>query len=152
MPSLSPGDPAPDFTAETDGGGSIQLSELRGRKVVLYFYPRDNTAGCTLEACEFRDTSQGFSAKNAVVLGVSADSMKSHDRFKAKYDLTFPLISDADRKIAEAYGTWREKSLYGRTYMGIVRSTFVIDEEGTVVAIYDKVKPRGHAQALLAAL
>ena len=149
---LSPGDPAPDFTAETDGGGAIQLSELRGRKVVLYFYPRDNTAGCTLEACEFRDTLQGFAAKNAVVLGVSADSVKSHDRFKAKHDLTFPLISDADHKIAEAYGTWREKSLYGRTYMGVVRSTFVIDEQGKVVAVYDKVKPRGHAQALLAKL
>ena len=149
---LSPGDPAPDFTAETDGGGSIQLSELRGRKVVLYFYPRDNTSGCTLEACEFRDTSQGFVAKNTVVLGVSADSVKSHDRFKAKYDLRFPLISDADHKIAEAYGTWREKSLYGRTYMGVVRSTFVIDEQGKVVAVYDKVKPRGHAQAILAKL
>ena len=149
---LSPGDPAPDFTAETDGGGSIRLSELRGRKVVLYFYPRDNTSGCTLEACEFRDTSHGFAAKNAVVLGVSADSVKSHDRFKAKHDLTFPLISDADHKIAEAYGTWREKSLYGRTYMGVVRSTFVIDEHGKVVVVYDKVKPRGHAQALLAKL
>ena len=149
---LSPGDPAPDFTAKTDSGGSIQLSELRGRKVVLYFYPRDNTAGCTLEACEFRDASQEFAAKNAVVLGVSIDSLKSHDRFKAKYDLTFPLISDTDHKIAEAYGTWREKSLYGRTYMGVVRSTFVIDEHGTIVAVYDKVKPRGHAQALLAKL
>lgn len=149
---LSPGDPAPDFTAKTDSGGSIQLSELRGRKVVLYFYPRDNTAGCTLEACEFRDASLGFAAKNAVVLGVSADSVKSHDRFKAKHGLTFPLISDTDHEIAEAYGTWREKNLYGRRYMGVVRSTFVIDEHGKVVAVYDKVKPRGHAEALLATL
>ena len=149
---LSPGDPAPDFTAETDGGGSIQLSDLRGRKIVLYFYPRDNTSGCTLEACEFRDASIGFAAKNAVVLGVSADSVKSHDRFKAKHNLTFPLISDAGHEIAKAYGTWREKTLYGRRYMGVVRSTFVIDEQGKIEAVYEKVKPRGHAEALLAKL
>ena len=149
---LSLGDSAPDFTAETDGGGTIRLSDLRGRKVILYFYPRDSTSGCTLEACEFRDASRGFAAKNTVVLGVSADSIKSHDRFKAKNDLTFPLISDADHKIAEAYGTWREKTLYGRTYMGVVRSTFVIDERGRIEAVYDRVKPRGHAQALLAKL
>ena len=149
---LSPGDPAPDFTAEIDGGGSIQLSDLRGRKIVLYFYPRDNTSGCTLEACEFRDASIGFAAKNAVVLGVSADSVKSHDRFKAKHNLTFPLISDAGHEIAKAYGTWCEKTLYGRRYMGVVRSTFVIDEQGKIEAVYEKVKPRGHAEALLAKL
>ena len=149
---LSPGDPAPAFTAETDGGGSIQLSDLRGRKVVLYFYPRDRTAGCTAEACEFRDASLGLAAKNAVVLGVSADSVKSHDRFKAKHNLTFPLISDTSHEIAEAYGTWREKTLYGRKYMGVARCTFVIDEHGKIEAVFDKVRPRGHADALLAKL
>lgn len=149
---LQPGDPAPDFHAETDGGGSVRLSDLRGKKVVLYFYPKDSTPGCTIEACGFRDAESDFAAKNAVILGVSADSVRSHDRFKAKHRLPFPLISDSDHAIAEAYGAWRQKSLFGKKYMGIVRSTFVIDEEGRIAAAHDKVKVPGHVQAVLAAL
>ncbi len=149
---LEVGDTAPDFTAETDGGGAVALRELRGKKVVLYFYPKDNTPGCTLEACNFRDAAPEFSAKDAVVLGVSPDSVKSHDKFKAKFRLPFRLISDPDHALAEAYGAWREKSLFGRKYMGIVRSTFVIDAEGNVAGIHDKVRVRGHADALLANL
>ncbi len=149
---LKVGDPAPDFTAETDGGGTIALKDLRGKNVVLYFYPKDNTPGCTLEACAFRDAEPEFSAKGAVVLGVSPDSVKSHDKFKARFTLPFRLISDPDHVLAEAYGAWREKSLFGRKYMGIVRSTFVIDAEGKVAEVYDKVKVKGHAAALLANL
>jgi peroxiredoxin Q/BCP len=136
---------APDFSAPTDGGGSIRLKDLRGKKVVLYFYPKDDTPGCTTESCEFRDAYDQFEAKDAVILGVSPDSVKSHDKFKQKFDLPFVLVSDEDHKIAEAYGVWQEKSMYGRKYMGIVRSTFVIDEKGKIAAIYDKVKVNGHA-------
>ena len=143
------GDAAPDFTAPTDGGGSVRLKNLRGKKVVLYFYPKDNTPGCTTESCDFRDAHAEFGAHDAVVLGVSPDSVKSHDNFKQKFDLPFTLISDEDHKIAEAYGVWQEKSMYGRKYMGIVRSTFVIDEKGKVAAIYDKVKVKGHAAEVL---
>lgn len=149
---LTVGDTAPDFTAETDGGDSIKLSNLRGRTVVLYFYPKDSTPGCTVEACSFRDADAEFAAKNAVILGVSADSVKSHDRFKAKHKLPFRLISDRDHSISEAYGARREKKMFGRTYMGIVRSTFVIDEEGRIKAAYDKVKVRGHTSRVLAGL
>lgn len=140
---------APDFSAPTDGGGSIRLKDLRGKKVVLYFYPKDDTPGCTTESCDFRDAHAQFEAKDAVILGVSPDSVKSHDKFKQKFDLPFALISDEDHKIAEAYGVWQEKSLYGRKYMGIVRSTFVIDEKGKIAAIYDKVKVAGHAADVL---
>lgn len=146
---LQVGDPAPDFTVATDGGGTLRLADLRGQRVVLYFYPRDNTPGCTTEACDFRDAMPRFAAKNAVVLGVSTDSAQSHDRFKAKHDLPFPLLSDSDRAIAEAYGTWREKSLYGKKFMGMVRSTFVIDEQGVIAAVYDKVRVKGHVADLL---
>ena len=135
---------APDFTAPTDGGGTVRLKDLRGKKVVLYFYPKDNTPGCTTESCDFRDAQAKFEAKDAVILGVSPDSVKSHDKFKEKFDLPFTLISDEDHKIAEAYGVWQEKSMYGRKYMGIQRSTFVIDEKGKIAAIYDKVKVTGH--------
>lgn len=140
---------APDFTAPADGGASIRLKDLRGKKVVLYFYPKDNTPGCTTESCDFRDAYAQFQAKDAVILGVSPDSVKSHDKFKQKFDLPFALISDEDHKIAEAYGVWQEKSMYGRKYMGIVRSTFVIDEKGKIAAIYDKVKVNGHALDVL---
>jgi peroxiredoxin Q/BCP len=140
---------APDFTAPADGGGTVRLKDLRGKKVVLYFYPKDNTPGCTTESCEFRDAHEQFLAKGAVILGVSPDSVKSHDKFKQKFDLPFALISDEDHKIAEAYGVWQEKSMYGRKYMGIVRSTFVIDEKGKIAAIYDKVKVDGHAADVL---
>lgn len=149
---LAIGDDAPDFDAAADGGGTVALKALRGKKVVLYFYPKDNTPGCTAEACGFRDAAAEFSAKDAVVLGVSPDSVRSHDRFKAKFDLPFRLLSDPDHSLAEAYGVWREKSLYGRKYMGIVRSTFVIDAQGKVAEIYDKVKVKGHAAALLSNL
>src|SRR5690606_28142232 len=137
---LEVGAVAPDFTAPTDGGGSVHLQELRGRKVVLYFYPKDNTPGCTTESCDFRDAYAAFEEKNAVVLGISPDGVKSHNNFKGKFHLPFTLISDEDHAIAEAYGVWQEKSMYGRKYMGIQRSTFVIDEEGKITAVYDKVK------------
>ncbi len=140
---------APDFIAATDGGGSVRLKDLRGKKVVLYFYPKDNTPGCTTESCDFRDAHAEFGTHDAVVLGVSPDSVKSHDNFKQKFDLPFTLISDEDHKIAEAYGVWQEKSMYGRKYMGIVRSTFVIDEKGKIAAIYDKVKVKGHVADVL---
>ncbi len=149
---LKVGDPAPEFTAETDGGGTVALKDLRGKKVVLYFYPKDNTPGCTLEACAFRDAAAEFSAKGAVVLGVSPDSVKSHDKFKARFALPFRLLSDPDHALARAYGVWREKSLFGRKYMGIVRSTFVIDAAGKVAEVHEKVKVKGHAAAVLANL
>ena len=149
---LSVGDTAPNFSAKTDGEGSVTLSDFRGKKVVLYFYPRDSTPGCTIEACAFRDAELDFKAKNTVILGVSADSTKSHDRFKSKHSLPFPLISDPDHSISESYGAWRQKKLFGRTYMGIVRSTFVIDEQGKIEAAYDKVKVRGHVADVLGRL
>lgn len=152
MPPLAPGDPAPDFLAEADGGGSIRLSELRGRKVVLYFYPKDNTPGCTAEACGFRDAAAEFAAKNAIILGVSPDSVAAHDRFKAKHGLPFRLVSDPGHAIAESYGVWREKALYGKKYMGIVRSTYVIDEQGKIETVFDKVKVRGHPAHVLEAI
>jgi len=146
---LKPGDKAPDFTAEADGGRKVRLKDYRGKKVILYFYPKDNTPGCTQEACDFRDALEEFSKKDAVVLGVSPDSVVSHDKFKAKHSLPFTLISDPDHKIAEAYGAWREKSMYGKKYMGIVRSTFVIDEKGKIAEAHDKVKVKGHVAELL---
>jgi peroxiredoxin Q/BCP len=149
---LTPGDKAPDFTAPTDGGGTITLSKLKGKKVVLYFYPKDDTPGCTTEACDFRDNAAQIYAKDAVVLGVSPDSVKSHDKFKQKHDLPFTLISDQDHAIAEAYGAWQEKSMYGRKYMGIQRSTFLIDEKGKIAEIYDKVKVNGHVADVLSKL
>ncbi len=146
---LQPGDPAPDFTAETDGGNCLRLSDLRGKKVVLYFYPRDNTAGCSAEAREFRDARNGFADKNALVLGVSPDSVRSHDRFKAKHGLPFTLVSDPRHEISESYGAWREKRLFGKRYLGVVRSTFVIDEQGIVQEVYDNVRVEGHVAAVL---
>ncbi|MCB9385144.1 MAG: thioredoxin-dependent thiol peroxidase [Bryobacterales bacterium] len=149
---LKPGDKAPDFTAPADGGGTISLKKLKGKKVVLYFYPKDDTSGCTAEACDFRDNSTEIDAKDAVVLGVSPDSVKSHDKFKQKYELPFSLISDEDHAIAEAYGVWQEKSMYGRKYMGIVRSTFLIDEKGKIAEVYEKVKVKGHVADVLSKL
>ena len=147
-----PGDPAPDFTATTDAGGRVSLSDFRGKKVVLYFYPKDDTPGCTKEACAFRDDIAAFEAKNTVVLGVSTDGEASHRRFKHKYALPFPLIADEDKAVVHAYGVWREKKNYGRAYMGTVRSTFIIDEQGAVARVFDNVKVNGHAQAVLDAL
>jgi peroxiredoxin Q/BCP len=149
---LQVGDAAPDFTAPTDAGEKIRLKDFRGKKVILYFYPKDDTPGCTKEACEFRDLAGDFKKKDAVVLGVSVDGAASHARFKAKYKLPFPLVSDEDRQIVEAYGVWKEKSMYGRKYMGVERTTFVIDEKGKIERIEAKVKVDGHAAAMLAAV
>ncbi len=148
---LKEGDKAPDFCAPTDGGGKLKLSTLKGRKVVLYFYPKDDTPGCTSEACGFRDNLKAFGKVDAEIIGVSKDSEKSHDKFKAKYELPFTLVSDTDGKICEAYGTWVEKSMYGRKYMGIERETFLIDEKGVVRNIWRKVKVTGHVDEVLAA-
>jgi peroxiredoxin Q/BCP len=146
------GDPAPHFEATLDSGDKVSLDQFQGKKVVLYFYPKDSTPGCTREACDFRDQLQEFQAKDAVVLGVSPDSVKSHQRFKEKFDLTFPLVSDESKEVAEAYGVWKEKKNYGRTYMGIERSTFVIDEEGKIAHVFNKVKVAGHADKVLETL
>ena len=142
------GSRAPDFTLPSDEGAEVTLSDLRGKKVVLYFYPKDDTPGCTIQACDFRDTAPSFEGVAAVVLGVSADSVESHRKFRTKYDLNFPLLSDESHEVAEAYGVWKEKSMYGRKLMGIERSTFLIDEKGTVAHVWRKVKPNGHAEML----
>ena len=146
------GRPAPDFELLSDDGTRVRLSGLRGRPVVLYFYPRDDTPGCTRQACELRDVWASFEERGAVVLGVSPDTESSHARFKTKYGLPFPLLADPDREVATLYGVWREKTSYGKTTMGIVRSTFVIDAEGNVVKALYGVEPGGHAERVLAAL
>jgi thioredoxin-dependent peroxiredoxin len=149
---LKIGDPAPPFRGTTTSGETVALKDFKGRKLVLYFYPKDNTSGCTKEACDFRDNLARVKRKGAVVLGVSPDSVASHQRFTDKHDLNFPLVSDPDHEIATAYGVWAEKNLYGRLYMGIVRTTFVIDEKGKIARIFPKVKVAGHAEEVLAAL
>lgn len=149
--SIEIGDKAPDFTLSTDGNGKVSLSKLRGQKVVLYFYPKDDTSGCTAEACGFRDSFPKFGKIEAAVIGISKDSVASHDKFKKKYELPFTLASDADGKVCEAYGVWVEKSMYGRKYMGIERATFLIDEKGVVRGVWHKVKVPGHVDAVLAA-
>ncbi len=145
------GKAAPDFTMPTDGGGQVSLSNLKGKTVILYFYPKDDTPGCTKEACGFRDNLSAFEGADAVVIGVSKDSVAKHDKFKAKYDLPFTLASDEDGKVCEAYGTWVEKSMYGRTYMGIDRATFLIDGQGLLRQEWRKVKVPGHVEAVLEA-
>ncbi len=150
--SLSEGDKAPDFEVPADGDGRISLEAHAGKKVVLYFYPKDDTPGCTKQACGFRDHIDDFAAAGAEIIGVSKDSVKKHDSFKAKYELPFTLASDEDGAICEAYGTWVEKSMYGRKYMGIERATFVIDEHGVVQKIWRKVKVPGHVEAVLDAV
>ena len=142
------GSPAPDFTLPSDDGGDVSRSELRGRKVVLYFYPKDDTPGCTTQACDFRDALPRFEGVDAVVLGVSADSVESHAKFRAKHHLNFPLLADVDHEVSEAYGVWKEKNLYGRKSMGIERSTFLIDGEGNVERVWRKVKAQGHTEVL----
>lgn len=142
---------APDFTLPSDGGGEIRLSGLRGRNVVVYFYPKDDTTGCTKEACAFREAIGEFDDANTEIIGVSKDSVARHDKFKAKYDLPFALLSDEDGKVCESWGTWVEKSMYGRKYMGIERSTFLIDETGTLRREWRKVKVPGHVEEVLAA-
>jgi peroxiredoxin Q/BCP len=150
--SVKTGDKAPDFSLSTDGHGKVTLSKLKGKKVILYFYPKDDTSGCTSEACGFRDNLPKFGKSDAVVIGISRDSVASHDRFKKKHDLPFHLASDEDGKVCEAYGTWVEKSMYGRKYMGIERATFLIDAKGAIRNIWRKVKVPGHVDEVLAAV
>jgi len=147
--SLKVGDKAPDFSLLKDGGGKIALKDLKGKAVVLYFYPKDDTSGCTAEACAFRDAFPDFSKVKAAIVGISRDSVKSHDKFKAKHELPFTLASDEDGKVCEAYGTWVEKSMYGRKYIGIERATFLIDGKGVIRGIWRKVKVPGHAEEVL---
>ena len=147
--TLHPGDPAPDFSLLTDTGQTVSLADYRGKKVILYFYPEDDTSGCTKQACGFRDRYAEVEEQNAVVLGVSPDGVKSHQKFKTKYDLPFTLLVDEDHAVAEAYGVWQEKNNYGRKYMGIVRSHFIIDEQGNLADVRVKIKPEDSvAQAI----
>jgi len=149
---LKAGDAAPPFKGPTTTGESVALKDFKGKKLVLYFYPKDNTSGCTKEACDFRENLARVKRKGAAVLGVSPDTVASHQKFTEKYNLTFPLLSDPDQAIAKAYGVWVEKSLYGRKYMGIERTTFVIDEKGRIARVFPKVKVAGHVDEVLAAL
>jgi peroxiredoxin Q/BCP len=149
---LKAGDPAPEFSAATNGGGKVLLADLRGKNVVLYFYPRDDTPGCTKEACAFRDHFAEFKKAGAVVLGVSTDPVKSHDKFAAKFKLPFTLLADEDKQIVQAYGVWGEKSFMGRKYQGTHRVTFLIGPDGRIKKIWPKVKPDEHADEVLAAL
>jgi peroxiredoxin Q/BCP len=149
--TLDVGDKAPAFTGQTDGGGTVSLKALKGKKIVLYFYPKDDTPGCTTEACGFRDALPDFSKAGAEIIGVSRDSIARHDKFKAKYDLPFPLVSDEDGAVCEAYGVWQEKKNYGKSYMGIVRSSFLIDEKGTIAAAWRNLRVKGHVEAVLEA-
>jgi peroxiredoxin Q/BCP len=146
------GERAPDFSLQSDDGRRYALKDLRGKKVVLYFYPKDDTPGCTKEACGFRDNLARVTTKGAVVLGVSRDDTTSHAKFRDKYDLNFPLLSDADGRVTDAYGVWKKKNLYGRKFFGIERTTFLIDEEGKIARIWPRVKVEGHTDEVLAAL
>jgi peroxiredoxin Q/BCP len=149
---IEAGEAAPDFTLPADDGGTVRLSDLRGKPVVLYFYPQDDTPGCTKEACAFRDRSADFEERGAVVLGVSPDDVASHGRFRDKFTLNFPLLADAGHQVAERYGAWREKNLYGKKSMGIQRSTFLIDREGKVRKVWKRVAVDGHDEEVLKAL
>lgn len=146
MAELKVGDMAPDFTLPTDGDSEVTLSQLKGQKVVLYFYPKDDTPGCTTESCDFNDALPAFEKVNATIIGVSKDSVSKHDKFKAKYGFNFTLASDEDGDVCERYGVFKEKSMYGKTFMGIERSTFLIDESGKIVEIWRKVKVNGHVE------
>jgi peroxiredoxin Q/BCP len=146
------GTQAPDFTATDQNGTTHTLRDFQGKKVLLYFYPKDNTSGCTKEACAFRDNFAKFRHLNVEILGVSTDSEKSHKSFVEKYDLPFTLLADPDKRLVEAYGVWGEKSLYGRKYMGTNRVTYLIDEAGKIAAVFPKVKPQAHADEILAML
>ncbi|HWE46445.1 MAG TPA: peroxiredoxin [Caulobacteraceae bacterium] len=150
--SLQPGSPAPAFDLPTDGGGNIRLADLKGQAVILYFYPKDDTSGCTREAIDFTAAAKAFKKKGAVVIGVSKDSVKAHDKFKTKHQLDVTLASDEDGKVVERYGAWVQKSMYGRTYMGIDRSTFLIDGSGVIRHVWRKVRVPGHVDEVLAAL
>ena len=152
MNALNIGDQAPDFTLPTDGGSEITLSDLKEKNVVIYFYPKDNTPGCTTESCEFRDGLPDFEKLETAIIGISKDSVAKHDKFKTKYDLNFPLASDENGTVCEDYGTWKEKNLYGKKYMGIERSTFLINKEGKIIHIWRKVKVKGHVEDVKSAL
>jgi peroxiredoxin Q/BCP len=143
------GDLAPDFTLPADDGSEVRLSGLRGRRVVLFFYPRADTPGCTTEACEFRDLHPRFEERDAVVLGISPDPVEEVRKFRDKFGFPYRLLADADHRVAEEYGVWKEKSMYGKLYWGVERSTFVIDEQGRIASAHRKVKPEGHAEAVL---
>lgn len=149
--SLSVGHPAPNFSLPADGNGTVSLSSFKGKNVVLYFYPKDDTSGCTKEAIAFNSLKKSFAAANTEIVGVSADSVSSHDKFKKKYDLDFTLGSDEGKSMLEAYGVWLEKSMYGKKYMGIERTTVLVDKAGKVAVIWNKVKVDGHAEDVLAA-
>ncbi len=149
---VEPGSPAPPFALPNGDGDTVALHDLHGRQVVLYFYPKDDTPGCTTQACDLRDSWRAIQEAGAVVLGVSPDGPASHARFARKFQLPFPLLADEDHAVAEAYGAWGEKSMYGRTYMGIIRSTVIIDDEGIVSHVFPRVSPKGHAARVLAAL
>jgi peroxiredoxin Q/BCP len=149
--SIELGNKAPDFTLPTDGAGSVTLSKLNGKKVVLYFYPKDDTSGCTAEACGFRDSFPDYGGTGAVVIGISKDSVASHDKFKKKHGLPFTLASDVNGDVCEKYGVWVEKSMYGRKYMGIERATFLIDGKGVVRGVWHKVRVPGHVAEVLKA-
>jgi peroxiredoxin Q/BCP len=146
---LSIGDPAPDFTSTDQQGNPVRLSDYRGKKVVLYFYPKNDTPGCTAQACSLRDNYADLRAAGYEVLGVSVDDTKAHQKFKTKYDLPFTLVADTDKQVVEAYDVWKEKSMYGRKFMGIVRTTFLIDEQGIITDIIEKVDTKEHAKQIL---
>ena len=149
MTTLKIGEPAPDFRLPADNGTTVSLADFRGKKVILYFYPKDDTPGCTSQACGFRDAYPQIEEKNAVVIGVSPDSVKSHQKFKTKYDLPFLLVADEDHQLAEAYGVWGEKSMYGKRYFGIERTTFLINQTGKIIAVWRKVKVKNHVQEII---
>jgi thioredoxin-dependent peroxiredoxin len=149
---IAAGQLAPDFTLPTDSGETLTLSSLRGQWVVLYAYPKDDTSGCTTEACEFRDLFPQFNKGKAVILGISPDSVKSHQKFKTKYELPFTLVADEEKVALQAYDIWKEKSMYGRKYMGVERTTFVIDPDGRIAKVFEKVKPAGHAEEVMAVI
>jgi len=146
---LEAGKKAPEFTLPDGNGDLVSLSEFKGKKVVLYFYPKDNTSGCTQEACDFRDTFPEFGKVNAVILGMSPDPVKSHKKFSDKFELPFTLLADENKEVLEAYGVWKEKSMYGKKYMGVERTTVVIDEDGIILHVFPKVKVKGHVDEVL---
>lgn len=150
--ALKEGDPAPEFNAVTDEGTDLSLADLRGQRVVLFFYPKDDTPGCTIESCEFRDAHPRFEAEGAVVLGISPDDVRSHQKFRKKYDLPYTLLVDDGHRIADAYGAWGRKSMFGVKYDGVLRSTFVIGRDGRIAKIFRNVRPKGHAEAVTEAL